>query len=191
MITLQSILISIDVCNPQILEQLLTSGGDCGKLLCSVLFWGQALHRVIYTPLKCPRESYKLMFRMLVQSTVCSPILHVTADAEPKKQASNQHLLVETELKTMAKDYTDVTAYLYTFLVRNGFFPTESIKNFMKTIADTGWVDDYLASPPTLRDLSVRVMRSYLYLSGNILYGAEQLDIPQRIKNLIIMYNPY
>jgi ankyrin repeat protein len=191
MVTLQSILISIDVCNPQILELLLYSGGECGRLLDSVLFWGQSLHRVIYTPLKCPRESYKQMFRLLVQSNVCSPILHKSADSVPRRRASNQHLLVETELKTMAKDYTDVTAYLYTFLIRNGFYPTESIKNFMKSIADVVWVEDYLASPPSLRELSVRVMRSNVYLSGNILHGASKLDVPQRIKNLIIMYNPY
>ncbi len=45
LVTLQSVLISIDVANPQILEKLLTSGANCDKLLDSVLFWGQPLHR--------------------------------------------------------------------------------------------------------------------------------------------------
>ncbi len=153
--------------------------------------WVCALFRVIYTPLKCPRECYKQMFKLLVQSTVCRPLHHQSQGSELRRRNSNQHLMIESELKTMAKDYTDVTAYLFTFLVRNGFYPTDSIKAFMATIADTTWVEDYLHSPPTLRELSVRVIRSHVYLSGNILYGVEKLDLPRRLKNLIVMYNPY
>lgn len=189
--TLQSVLISIDVANPQILELLLMSGGDCGKLLESTLFWGQPLHRLLYTPLKCPRECYKQQFRILVQASVCHPIVSASADAEPSKKASNVHLMIETEMKTSAKDYTDLTLYLYAALLRNGFYPTESIKAFMATLGHIDWEEDYLASVLPLRELCVRVLRSRTYLSGNIIYGTNKLHIPTRLKDLIIMNNPF
>ncbi len=191
LVTLQSVLISIDVANPQILELLLESGGDCGKMLESTLFWGQPLHRVLYTPLKCPRECYRQQFRILVQASVCRPLVPYTADAEPKNKASNVHLMIETEMKTSAKDYTDLTLYLYAALLRNGFVPTESIKAFIKTLGDIEWAEDYLAAALPLRELCIRTIRSHVYLSGNIVYGTQRLFIPNRLKDLIIMSNPF
>jgi len=64
--------VAIDVASPQIVELLLLHGADCGKAVEAVSYWGQPLHRALYSH-KCPRESYKQMFRLLVQATVCSP----------------------------------------------------------------------------------------------------------------------
>lgn len=205
MVTLQSVLISIDVANPQILELLLLSGAQCGKMLNNILFWGQPLHRVLYTPLKCPRECYKQMFQLLVQATICFPIPVPRTElasegasegaegaSEPAKhhQPSNQHLMIESELKALSKDSVELTVYFYAYLLRNGFFPTESIKNFMNSLNPVEWVDAYLSTPPTLRDLSVRVVRSNTYLSGNVMFGVKQLNLPSRIRNLILLCNP-
>jgi len=65
-------LVAIDVASPQIVELLLLHGADCGKAVEAVSYWGQPLHRALYSH-KCPRESYKQMFRLLVQATVCAP----------------------------------------------------------------------------------------------------------------------
>jgi len=64
--------LAIDVASPQIVELLLLHGADCGRAVEAVCYWGQPLHRALYSH-KCPRESYKLMFRLLVQATVCAP----------------------------------------------------------------------------------------------------------------------
>mgnify|MGYP001556766575 CR=1 FL=1 len=130
------------------------------------------------------------MFRVLVQATVCYPIVPFSADVEPKSKPSNVHLMIETEMKTSAKDYTDLTMYLYASLIRNGFHPTESIKSFIATLGEIEWEKDYLASPPPLSELCVRVIRSHVYLSGNIIYGTQKLKVPKRLKDLIIMPNP-
>ncbi len=99
--------------------------------------------------------------------------------------------MIETEMKTSAKDYTDLTLYLYAALLRNGFTPTESIKAFMETLGHIDWAEDYLTSVLPLRELCVRAIRSRVYLSGNIVYGTNQLHIPNRLKDLIVMSNPF
>jgi len=66
-------LVAIDVASPQIVELLLLHGADCGRPVEAVSYWGQPLHRALYSH-KCPRESYKQMFRLLVQATVCAPL---------------------------------------------------------------------------------------------------------------------
>ena len=126
-----------------------------------------------------------------IQASVCRPILTLSADAEPSTKASNVHLMIETEMKTSAKDYTDLTLYLYATLIRNGFVPTESIKSFMSTLGHIDWEEDYLTSVLPLRELCVRLLRSRTYLSGNIIYGTNKLHIPNRLKDLIIMSNPF
>jgi len=65
-------LVAIDVASPQIVELLLLHGAECGKAVDAVSYWGQPLHRALYSH-KCPKESYKQMFRLLVQATVCAP----------------------------------------------------------------------------------------------------------------------
>ena len=202
--SLQSVLIAIDVANPQIIELLLLAGGDCGERLDSTRFWSQALHRVIYTPLKCPKECYKSMFKLLTQATVANPIAkeEEPVELEPeeggavggtptkKKRTQTYKLMIENELKVMAKDYIELSQYLYAMLIRNGFFPTESIKGFMGGLGDIPWVEDYLTSPPTLRDLTIRVVRACMYQSGNIVYGISKLDLPTRVKDMILHVNP-
>ena len=191
LVTTQSILITIDVANPQILELLLLNRGQCGRPLQTTMYWGEPLHRVLYAPLKCPKECYKQMFKLLTQASVCHPMPVLTSDAEAPKNPTNMHLMIETDLKILAKDYIDLTEYLYVFLIRNGLRPTESMKLFMTSLRELVWLDDYLGSPPPLRDLCVRVVRSCSLRSGNILYGVSQLDVPKRIKHLITMPNPY
>ncbi|ELT98236.1 hypothetical protein CAPTEDRAFT_185095 [Capitella teleta] len=183
-VNLPSLLIAIDVANPVIVELLLAAGGQCGPVLETTVYWGQALHRVLYTPLKCPRECYRQMFRLFVQATVCQPSHHL------RKPASNTNIMIETELRTIARDYIDLTQYLYVFLVRNGFYPTECIKVFMKSLGCISWLDEYLGNPAPLRDLCMRVCRSHLYQSGNILFGTERLKVPRRLKDYVIMQNP-
>lgn len=183
--TLSSVLTATDVSNPQILETLLLSGGDCGQLLESVGHWSQPLHRVMCSPLKCPKECYRQMFHMLVQSTVCG-------GARKRKTNPNVHLMVEAELRNLGKHSVELTLYLYTFLVRNGFVPTDTIKTLVAGMSENiDWVTAYLAGVPSLRELAVRVLRFHLYHSGNISYGVLLLNPPPRIKNLIMMYNPY
>lgn len=184
-VALPSLLIAIDVANPRILERLLRAGGQCGPPLPKTGFWGQPLHRVLYSPLKCPRECYKQMFRLFVQATVCQPPMDAAV-----RPAGNVHLMIETELRTTTSDYVDLAQYLYAYLVRNGFCPTDSIKNFMNSHGEITWISNYLRQPPPLRDLCVRTARTHLYHSGNILYGTDQLKLPARLKNLIMMYNP-
>jgi len=85
-------LVAIDVASPQIVELLLLHGADCGKAVEAVCYWGQPLHRALYSH-KCPRESYKLMFRLLVQATVCAPQPQQQLAASPPTAAvGNQHL---------------------------------------------------------------------------------------------------
>ncbi len=191
-VPLRCLILTIDVTNPQILELLLLHGGEAGKLLDTVLFWGQPLHRVLYTPLKWPKECYKQMFRLVSQATICKPVHGVNTDfdQEPSKKASNHHLLVENELKSLAKDYVDLTRYLYAFLLRNGFYPTASIRTFMRELGGLAWVDDYLGSPPTLSDVAVRVIRSYSCSRGNIMWAVTKMSLPSRLKNTILMINP-
>lgn len=226
-VTLQSVLIAIDVANPQILELLLINGGDCGRqLLDTVIFWGQPLHRVLYTPLKCPRECYKQMFRLLVQASVCAPLsvgggasrgvgeeegpgggggarAEGTEDAEAAdsclrvKLPTNTHLIIETELRAMAKEYVDMAQYLYAFLLRNGFVPSDSVRRTMACYGGGGpgpidWVDEYLRNAPTLKELTVRRIRSQIYAScRNITCGIQRLHLPSRLKNHILLINPF
>lgn len=191
-------LISIDVANPRILELLLIHGGDCGRPLTdTLLFWGQPLHRALYSPLKCPRECYKQLFRLLVQATVCYPVIQSpTETPEPgaplsptSRLPSGVHASLETELRMIANDYVDLAQYLYAFLVRNGLVPSESLKKLMVTVS--GWTDEYLRDPPTLRDVSIRTIRSYFYRSGNIMHAVHRLHLPSRLKNLILLINPF
>ena len=194
-ITLQSVLITVDVANPQILELLLNNGGECGRLLEATKFWGQPLHRILYTPLKCPKECYKLMFKMLVQASVCRPVLHKSADSEPTREACNMYLFIEGDLRRLASDHHELTAYLFAYLVRNGMFPTPSLLEFAKNL-DTGfeinldWVDGYISTPASLVDLSVRVIRSSAYLYGNIIFGVYVLRVPTILKHLILLTDP-
>ncbi len=131
------------------------------------------------------------MFRILVQASVCHPLVPHSADVEPSRKSSNVHLMIETEMKTSAKDYTDLTLYLYAALLRNGFIPTESIQSFMSTIGAIDWEQYYLTTVLPLREICVRVVRSHVFLSGNIIYGTKKLGIPKRLKDLIIMSNPF
>jgi hypothetical protein len=73
-VTLQSVLIAIDVVSPQIIELLLKHGADCGPTLDVVGgCWGQPLLQALNAPLKSPREPFKQMFRLLAQATVSGP----------------------------------------------------------------------------------------------------------------------
>ena len=195
-VTIESILSAIDVASPQILQLLLTSGGDCGKQLETTVFWGRPLTRVMYAPLKGPKECYRQMFTMLVQATVCKPIQETPVSEDDSPDRSNAHTsqnyypMIEFEMKTLARECSPLTDYLYLHLIRNGFRPSDTIRSFMGSISDTEWLDEYLRSPPSLRDLSMRVTRSYLYLSGNIIYGVEKMKVPPRIRDIVLMYNP-
>lgn len=197
-ISLQSILSAIDVASPQILHLLLTAGGDCGSHLNTTVFWGRPLNRVMYAPLKGPKECYRQMFNMLVQATVCRPCAMYEVNGEEVGTEENNasasgptsYPMIESELKALAKDCSDPTIYLYSHLIRNGYVPSESIRNFMATITDTVWVDGYFKQPPPLRDLCMRVSRSYIYTCGNIIYGVEKLKVPPRIRDIVLMYNP-
>ena len=189
-VLLQSLLIAIDVANPQIAELLLNAGGQCGRMLENVLYWGQPLHRVLYSPRKEPKQCYKEMVKLFVQASLCKPIPQVTASSEPSTQMSNQHLMIESELRMMSRDYVDLAHYVFGYLLRNGFQPSDSIKTFMTHIGEIEWMDNYLCQPVNLRDLCIRVVRSYTYLSGNVIYGVSKLSLPQRIQDLILLYNP-
>lgn len=174
-------------------------GGDCGRPLTNtLLFWGQPLHRALYSPLKCPRECYKQLFRLLVQATVCYPVLRPPPPTDtPETGASSPtgrlppgvHAALETELRMIANDYVDLAQYLYVFLVRNGLVPSESVKKVM--VGVTHWTDEYLRSPPTLRDVAIRTVRSHFYQSGNIMHAVHRLHLPSRLKNLILLINPF
>lgn len=209
-ITLQSVVIAIDVANLDMLELLLDSGGDCGNLLEATLFWGRALHRAMYTPLKCPKEWYKSMFKLLTEATVCLPIMHflphnnggsgnaggnnsslpakkvTTKEKGGLKMTSKKHLMIENELKLVAKDYVDLAQYLYVFLIRNGYYPNEAVKTYVASLGMIDWIDGYLANTNSLKDLSVRVLRTYLNQSGNILYGIKELGLPNRMRELVL-----
>jgi len=93
-VTLQSMLVAIDVASPQIVELLLLHGADCGKPVEAVSYWGQPLHRALYSH-KCPRESYKQMFRLLVQATVCAPLQH---HHQQQQSASQQNAVCNWHL---------------------------------------------------------------------------------------------
>ena len=111
-------------------------------------------------------------------------------DGATRTNSQTHYPMVESELKALAKDCSEPTVYLYAHLVRNGFWPSESIKTFMATITDAEWVDSYLKDPPTLRDLCMRVARSHLYNCGNIICGVEKLKVPPRVRDIVVMYNP-
>ena len=188
---------------------------SAGRCWTASLFWGRPLHRALCTRQKCPRECYKQMFQLLVQASVCLP--QVKASAAPRSEAegepatnaeggpatnaeakpdvltrhpSNQHLAIESELRKLSRDSVELTVYLYAYLLRNGLHPTESMKTFMNGLSPIEWVEGYLSSPPSLRDLAVRAVRSRTYLSGNVMYGVQRLGLPSRIRNLILLCNP-
>ena len=171
----------------QVVELLMLAGGDCGCAHDSTWFWGQPLHRVLCARLKGPRECYKRMFRLLTQGTVCLPVARAPKSC---RGPSNQHLAIESELRALAKDHADLARYLYAFLLRNAFCPTCAIRTFVSSTFPVEWADEYLESAPPLQDLAVRVLRSHLYQSGNILHGAIRLRMPSRIVNTILIINP-
>lgn len=265
--SLQTLLIAIDVANPVILDTLLVAGGQCGAMLESTHYWSQPLHRVLYTPLKCPRESYKNMFRLLLEATVCEPLAnllqnmadsvsgpligsatsssatdqpiakalsdsaHLSSSSAPPTSPSDQSqatpaadasanqttptdlggarltgggvangnkralpiqhwLYIETELRSLLKDNAYLTTCLAAFLVRNGFRPTDSIKQVLSAAGPTDWIDEYTRTAAPLRDLCVKTLRSVLYTHGNILYGTTLLvNSPQRVKDIILLKN--
>ena len=170
---------------------LLLSGAECSRLMEETLYWGEALHRVLYMPLKCPKECYKQLLQLMVQSTVCRPILGLTCNKVPGRQAANYHLIIERDLKNLAKDSVDLTRYLYVYLVRNGLRPTEALRNYGKALDEPDWMESYLTSPTSLKDLCVRVVRSHLLLSGNIKYGVRKLRLPAYIESHVLFTNPF
>ena len=95
-------------------------------------------------------------------------------EEEGSRQSSHPtYPMIESELRALAKDCVDPPIYLYAHLIRNGYRPPETMRTFMASLSDTEWVDAYLKDPPPLRDLSMRVARSYLYTFGNIrIYSA-------------------
>ena len=196
MITFQSVLNAIDIGNPQILKLLLISGGSCGNSLDDTFFWGKALNRVINMPLKCPKEWYKSMFKLLADATVCFPIVRGSLEKDDLldsyanfhriKLKNKHHSAIENELKVMASDYVDLTQYLYSFMIRNGYTPNESVKSYMSGLGKIDWINDYISKPATLKDSAVRVLRSCLNRSGNILYGMKMLAVPNRLNDLMM-----
>lgn len=186
-IALQSVFAAIDVARPDIVELLLTSGGKCGSHLEAEYYWGAPLRRVLHSPMKSPRESYKQMVRLLCQATVCKPV-------RPTKQSSVKCLgVVQSELKTLTRNHMDILPYLLACLTRNGYYPSESLQELLGTLNSwhhVTWLQDYLAQPSPLQDLCVRVLRSNVYCSGNVIYGASQLPVPQKVKDAIVMINP-
>lgn len=200
-ISLQSVLIAIDVANPQIVQLLLLAGGQCGRTVVAVAYWSQALHRVIYAPLKCPKECYKSMFKLLTQATVCAPTLPDEEDEERgasgeakggrRVRLLTHKLMIENELKVIARDYVELAQYLYATLLRNGLVPADTTRAFVRGLGlAPDWYEEYTASAAPLQDLSIRVLRNRLYTSGNIMYGIRRLTIPSRIADMILMVNP-
>jgi len=99
---------------------------------------------------------------------------------------------IEMELRVIAREHLDVALYLYAYLLRNGFKPTETCRRFMQARGGLSmeWVEDYLRNPPSLRDLAMRTVRSYLYAGRNAMYGLAQLHLPARLQNIILLLNP-
>ena len=190
-VTQQAVLIAIDVSNPQILEMLLLSGAECGKMLDSSQYWGEPLHRVLYSPLKSPKECYKQLLQLMIQSTVCRPIPGVTCDKRSSRQTNNHQSVIESELRNLAKDSTELTRYLYAFLLRNGLNPNETLRNYGKTLGEPDWLCSYFTTPASLKDLCVRELRSNLLVSGNVMFGAKKLKLPASIQSHVLLVNPY
>ena len=312
-VSLQTLLIAIDVANPFMLETLLVSGGDCGSMFESTRYWGQPLHRVLYTPIHCPRKSYRQMFKLLLEATICEPLeclLQSMADSEtgpmtpgfvipsddndtakahsdnngagikkdfnsiepaslaavssssltpasstssslqskssaastsgmvnggPVLRSKNSEhqsaaviaqqdsardaslsrplqsasvtvsqdnskvtslcrrpplqncVYIETEIRRLLKENAVLANSLYMFLIRNGFHPTDSIKHVLAHSTSVHWVEEYTHNAAPLSDICVKLLRSYLYVKGNILFGCARLVIPQRIKDQILM----
>ena len=201
-VSLESVLVAIDVTSPQIVELLLVAGAQCAKKIRSVLYWGRPLGRVLSAPLKCPRESYKQLFTLLVQSTISRPLMCTPCEDTDTidTQSDAVHQNIESEIREAGKNSEYLAAYLYVYLLRNGYRPTESMRTFMVDSLQgkpsvsqihLGWVEDYLKQPVLLSEACVRVVRSYLYLSGNILYGVKKIQLPERMKDRILLVNPF
>lgn len=197
-INVQAVTIAIDVASPRILEVLLKAGAQCGRFLQTTLFWGKPLHRILYAPLKSPKECYKRLLVLTVQATMFNPFLtHSTSEVDDEVGKYSRdlkpsvHLMIETELKLVAKDYADFAVYIYAYLLRNGYRPSPTVKAYFQTLGGIEWEDEYLANPVSLKDLTMRVARARLYMSGNILYGIEKLDLPTRLKDWIKIPNPF
>ena len=183
-LSLQSLLTAVDVVNPELVELLLISGAQCGKMLPSIRLWGQPLNRVISTPLKSPRECYKRMFTIVVQATVCQPIL----SAQPAKSEKST---IEEDIKRVLEGNASVASYLLVHLIRNSFRPSQSLLEAChEKCPGLEWVDQFLSSVPSMKDLCIRHVRSRLYLYGNIMYALEMLGVPQNLKDIILMKNP-
>lgn len=187
-INVDSVLLTIDVINPVILETLLMSGSNCGKALPSIVFWGKPFHRLVQLNANCPKGCFKSMLECLVQATVCIPSSMIS-EIEAYRLPSNIHLVIESTLRALAKYSTDNMIYLYSSLLKNGFWPTSSIKLFVNSVSGISWFEKFLQQPPDLQSLCVRIIRSYIYFSGNILFGAQNIHCPDSIKQSIISSN--
>ena len=211
-VSLDSVVVAIDVTSPQIVQLLLEAGAQCAKKLRSVLFWGHPLSRVLLAPLKCPRESYKQMFTLFVQATVSRPLMFTPGEdivdnccvgnftQQNNRQTDSVQITIESDLHALAKNSRYLALYLYIYLLRNGFRPSPAFRSYAEEAlchkGHTGsrqlkWLDGYLSQPLPLGESCMRVVRSYLYLSGNVLYGVKMLGLPPRLEERIIMANPF
>ena len=217
-VSLDSVLVAIDVTSPQIVQLLLEAGAQCAKKVRSVLYWGHPLNRVLAAPLKCPRESYKQMFTLFVQATVSRPLMCTPGDeirdtgskcciiaggnsaTQSQQETDSAQVTIENDLRMLAKESRYLALYLYIYLLRNGFKASTAFRTYAQealcstehvTTDQLKWLDGYSSDPLPLGESCMRVVRSYLYLSGNVLYGVKQLKLPRRIQERIIMANPF
>ena len=188
-VALQAVLAAIDVGRPDMVELLLTSGGQCGPHLPAEIFWGAPLRRVLHTPLKSPREAYKQMVRLFCQATICLP-LSILNTEPPSWRCPG---VVEAEMRALSRSHMDILPYLVACLTRNGYVPTSAMTDLLGTLESwhhVTWLEDYLAQPAPLQDLCIRVLRAHVYPSGNIIFGASRLPAPQKVKDAVVMINP-
>lgn len=129
------------------------------------------------------------MFRLLLQADLCPPVSRY-GSCKWRKPAGSEHHVIETELRQLALDHVQLSKFMYAALLRNGFYPSPAIRTYMDELGAITWVTRYLDDVTSLQDLAVRVLRSYLHLSGNIMYGVRCLRLPSRTQQLILQCNP-
>lgn len=91
-VTLQSILVAIDVSSPQIVSLLMTHRAMCGPPLDAVDgWWGRPLQRLLEAPSKCPRESYRQLVRLMAEATVGCPSSNSSRSTTSTSGSSSDH----------------------------------------------------------------------------------------------------
>jgi hypothetical protein len=107
-------------------------------------------------------------------------------DKKAVELTETRHGSILKDLKQLKNQYKDLVQYLYVYMIRNGYVPNDAVKSFVSKQGDIEWTDSYLSSVCSLRDLSCRILRTHLIHSGNIIYGVNKLDLPKRLKDIVL-----